>query len=95
MDNKDMIDLVNKIYEKEALVNVLTKDVKSMKDKLKSEFEKHGMTELSAGGLSAVIKVVPETKIADTDAMKAAGIFDQYSKIKNGYTSLTIKEVNG
>ena len=93
MDNKDMIDLVNKIYEKEALVDALTKEVKRMKDDLKSEFEKQGMTEFSAGGLSAFIKVVPETKIADVDAMKAAGIFDDYSKTKKGYTSLTIKEV--
>ena len=87
-----MIDLVNKIFAKEAELNTLTKEVKSMKDELKTEFENQNMTEFTAGGLTAVLKYIPETKIADTDALKAAGIFDEYSKIKKGYTALAIKE---
>ena len=92
MDNKEMIDLVNKIFAKEAELDALTKEVKSMKDELKTEFENQSMTEFTAGGLTAVLKYIPETKIADTDALKAAGIFDEYSKIKKGYTALTVKE---
>lgn len=93
MENKDMIDLVNKIYEKDAELAALTKEVKAMKDELKNEMENQKLTEFKAGGLSAALKFVPETLIADTDAMKAAGVFEKYSKVKKGYNALSIKEI--
>ena len=93
MDIKEITKLAHDIHEKELLIAELDAFIKSKKKVIKEALEEKEMMECIAGDLAIVLKNVPETMIADTDAMKAAGIFDDYSKPKKGYTSVTIKEI--
>ena len=93
MEHKEIAELAQQIYEKEKAAAELTKSVKEMKERIKQAIKEKGMMEYLAGDYTVILKDVPVTRIADTDAMKAAGIFDEYSKPKAGYTSVSVKAI--
>ena len=93
MEPKEIIDLAHEIHKKEILAAQLDFFIKTSKEKIKKALETKHIMEFPAEDLIIILKNVPETKIADADAMKAAGVFDNFSKLKKGYTSVTIKEI--
>ena len=93
METADAQKLAVEIFGYKKQIDELQKKSKRLEDELKKMMEEGSVCEFNAGSLNVTLKKIQETKIADVDALKAAGIFDQYSKTKKGYTSLTIKEI--
>jgi intracellular sulfur oxidation DsrE/DsrF family protein len=93
MDTDDAQKLAIEIFEYKKKINELDKKSKELENQLKKMMEEGSICEFNAGSLNVTLKKIQESLIPDVDALKAAGVFDQYSKIKKGYTSLTIKEI--
>ena len=93
METEEAQKLAKEIFAYHKQIDELDKKSKLLEKKLKEMMEESSICEFNADNINVVLKRIPETLIADTDALRAAGIFDQYSKIKKGYTSLTVKEV--
>lgn len=85
-------NLAQQIHEYKKKIDEMTKASKKLEQQLKDYMSSNAINEMESGPLLVTLKQYPETYIADTDALKAAGIFDKYSKIKAGYASLLIKE---
>lgn len=91
MEKETLVEMARQIYEKEKAIAELNKSVKDLKERIKKDLKEKEIMQCLVGDYAIIIKDIPETKIADTDAMKAAGIFDEYSKLKAGYTSVSVK----
>lgn len=91
MEHKEIAELAQQIYEKEKAAAELNKSVKDLKERIKKDLKEKEIMQCLVGDYAIILKDVPETKIADADVMKAAGIFDEYSKLKAGYTSVSVK----
>ena len=73
---------------KKEIEEKLTEVEKRIKDHLVSE----NKVDEAAGRFLIHLKKTPETMIVDTAKLKADGLFDRYSKVRAGSTSLMVTE---
>lgn len=85
-----MEEAARTIYEKTQEINRLQKELDAYKSRVKETMAKAKVTNVKTKSFDITTKITADTMIADTAAMKKAGIFDQYSKVKKGYVALTI-----
>ncbi len=64
---------------------------KSLADDLRKGMAEHKLSKGWFGDFEVTITEVSPSPVADVDKMKADGIFTKYSKMKNGYSTLSVK----
>jgi hypothetical protein len=85
--------IAQKVFDLRAQKAQIEADLKAYEQQLKDEFTKIGTAADRAGDYFCEIQKVAPSKIVDTVKLKAAGLFEQYSKDKAGYDKLLVKKV--
>lgn len=85
-----MEEAAREIYERTQEIDRLQKELDAYKSRVKETMAKAKVANVKTKSFDITTKITADTMIADTAAMKAAGIFEKYSKVKKGYTSLYI-----
>ena len=80
----------HKLIQLKAQANALKAEISKLNDDVLAEVTERG-GETTVGNLLLKLKITPDSLIVDTEAIKAAGLFEKYSKPKKGSTSLIIK----
>lgn len=79
-----------RIIELKAIKAATEKELESLEKKVKSAMNAAGKTDMVFGSYAAKLSHVAGGLTVDTDALKAAGLYEKYSKSKADYDRLTI-----
>lgn len=85
--------IAKKVFDLRAQKAQIEDDLKAYEQQLKNAFTKLGTVADRVGDYFCEIQKVAPSKIVDTVKLKAAGLFEQYSKDKAGYDKLLVKKV--
>ena len=93
MNDDEVFDSVDKLLGLQDEIKSLSSICDKLKESIKEYMQTNNLSIIESTNGKAVFSEVAPTKIADTAKMKEDGIFDKYSKIKNGYTTLKVTRI--
>lgn len=81
-----------KVFELRAQKKAIEDELKGYEDKLKAGLNENNIMSGQFGNFNVKLTKVAASKVVDTVALKAAGLFEKYSKDKAGYDKLTVEK---
>lgn len=82
-----------KVYELRMKKKAIEEELAVYENDLKADLAENGASAGVFNGYFVEITEVAATRAVDTVALKAAGLYDKYSKVKPGYKKLSVKQV--
>ena len=81
-----------KVFELRAQKKAIEEELKGYEDELKQGLNENSLVSGRFGYYNVKLTKVAASKVVDTVALKAAGLFEKYSKDKAGYDKLTVEK---
>ena len=83
---------ITKIFDLRRQKKEIEAALSPLESKVKKEFAAENVLDQDIGAYTVHIKKMPETRVVDTEKLKAAGLFEQYSKLRKGSESVMVTE---
>lgn len=90
MENINLLTLAKKIYEAREAKKQLENNLKKLETDLKKQLNENEIQDVTFGNVRVILTHVSATMICDSDKLKKDGLFEKYSKVKNGYDKLEL-----
>ena len=87
-----LCNAAEKVFELRAQKKVIEEDLNGYENQVKGLMNENGLISHSFDGYLVKLTKVAASKVVDTVALKAAGLFEKYSKDKAGYDKLTVEK---
>jgi hypothetical protein len=93
METFNLLTLSKKIYEARMAKKQLEDKLKKLEIDLKKQLNENKIEDATFGNIRVILTHVSATMICDGDKLKKDGLFEKYSKVKNGYDKLELAMV--